>query len=196
MHTAFFLGMTYTMTMEFASRAGNKLQAALTEFNIAVSGHVCADFGSSTGGFVDCLLQNGAIKVYSVDTSYGELAWKLRNDPKVVVLERTNAMHVMLPEKVDLITVDVAWTKQEKVLPNVFRNLKENGIVISLIKPHYEAKREELQKGRVKDEAIDQVLDRVKNDISMSDGEVVRIIESPILGERGKNKEFLAWITK
>lgn len=184
------------MAMEFVSRAGNKLQHALTTFQTTPQGLICADFGSSTGGFVDCLLQNGAKKVYSVDTSYGELAWKLRNDPKVVVLERNNAMHVSLPEKVDLITVDVAWTKQEKVLPNVFRNLKDKGIVISLIKPHYEANREELQKGRVRDEFIEQVLDRVRSDIAVCGGEVINVIESPIVGERGKNHEFLALIRR
>src|SRR3972149_4621732 len=105
----------------FVSRAGEKLQFALDQFKISVMDLTVADFGSSTGGFVDCLLQNGAKKVYSVDTAYGELAWKLRNDSRVVVMERMNAMHVVLPEKVDFITVDTSWTKQKNILPNVFK---------------------------------------------------------------------------
>src|SRR5689334_21883246 len=110
--------------MSFASRAGEKLQHSLTSFNISVEDRVCADFGCSTGGFTDCLLQNGAEKVYAVDTAYGELAWNLRNDKRVVVLERTNALHVNLPEKMDLITVDTGWTKQSLILPSVLNNLK------------------------------------------------------------------------
>src|SRR3989344_8494735 len=109
---------------QFVSRAGEKLQHALSIFDISVKNKIVADFGSSTGGFVDCLLQNGAQKVYSVDVSYGELAWKLRNDQRVVVMERTNAMHVTLPEKMDFITIDVGWTRQKLILPNVFANLK------------------------------------------------------------------------
>lgn len=180
----------------FVSRAGEKLQFALEEFNFDVKNLIVADFGSSTGGFVDCLLQNGAKKVYSVDTSYGELAWTLRNDPKVVIMERTNAMHVTLPEKVDLITVDTAWTKQILVLENAFKNLKENGKIISLIKPHYEAPKNYLEKGRLKDEYIDEVLEKVKNDIISVGGKVIDVIESPIVGEKGKNREFLVLITK
>ena len=122
---------------KFASRAGEKLQFALDKFEIIVHDLIAADFGSSTGGFVDCLLQNGIKKVYSVDTSYGELAWKLRNDPKVIVMERTNAMHVVLPEKTDFISIDTGWTKQKMVLPNAINNLKPNGRIITLIKPHY-----------------------------------------------------------
>lgn len=176
----------------FVSRAGEKLQFALDQFKIDIHGLVCADFGSSTGGFVDCLLQNGAKKVYSIDTSYGELAWKLRNDPRVKVLERTNAMHVKLPEKVDLITIDTAWTKQILTIPNALNNLKEDGQILTLIKPHYEAPKEYLQKGRLRDEKIDKVLEKAKNDIIAVGGQVVNIVESPIVGEKGKNREFTA----
>ncbi len=181
---------------KFVSRAGNKLQFALDHFKFDVMGLVCADFGSSTGGFVDCLLQNGVKKVYSVDTSYGELAWTLRNNPKVIVMERTNAMHVTLPEKVDLITIDTAWTKQILAIPNALENLKPDGTVISLIKPHYESPREYLEKGRLKDEYVDEVLEKTKNDITAVGGKVIDLIESPIVGEKGKNREFLAWIKK
>src|SRR5579859_6656968 len=124
---------------QYVSRAGGKLEFALQEFNISVKDLVVADFGSSTGGFVDCLRQNGAKKVYAVETGYGTLDWKLRNDPRVVVMERTNAMHVDLPEKVDLVTIDTSWTKQKNILPNALHNLKPGKQIISLIKPHYEA---------------------------------------------------------
>ena len=111
----------------FVSRGGIKLQAALEAFRIDACGLVCADLGSNIGGFVDCLLQNGAEKVYSVDTSYGTLAWKLRQNPRVVVMERTNALHAALPEKADLVTVDVGWTPQRLILPNAVKMLKAGG---------------------------------------------------------------------
>ncbi len=180
----------------FASRAGEKLQHALTTFNISVKDLICADFGASTGGFTDCLLQNGALKVYSVDTAYGEFAWKLRNDPRVVVLEKTNAMHVTLPEKVEFITIDVGWTKQKLILPNAFANLKPEGTIISLIKPHYEAERKYIHKGKLLEEKIPEVLEQVKTDIAVTGGEVLSLTESPIQGEKGKNKEFLALIKR
>lgn len=174
----------------FVSRAGEKLHFALEQFNISVEGLTVADFGSSTGGFVDCLLQNKAGKVYSVDTAYGELAWKLRNDARIIVMERTNAMHVVLPELVDIITVDTGWTKQKNVLPNAFRNLQKDGKIISLIKPHYEFGR-----GKLKTEEVELVLKNIKNEIQEIGGKIEKLAESPILGEKGKNREFLALIT-
>src|SRR5512134_3893078 len=99
----------------YVTRAGHKLAAALDAFGINVAGLVCADLGSNTGGFVDCLLQRGAAKVYAVDTGYGVLEYKLRKDPRVVVMERTNAMHVKLPELVAFVSIDVAWTKQKHI---------------------------------------------------------------------------------
>lgn len=181
---------------KFVSRAGEKLDFALDKFNIDVNDLVAADFGSSTGGFVDCLLQRGVRKIFSVDTSYGELAWTIRNNPKVMVMERTNAMHVKLPEKVDLITIDTAWTKQILTIPNALDNLKEDGQIVSLIKPHYEAPKTYLVKGRLKDEFVDEVLEKTKNDIVAVGGKVADVIESPIVGEKGKNREFLALIKK
>lgn len=178
----------------FVSRAGEKLQFAIDQFKVNTENFICADFGSSTGGFVDCLLQHGVKKVYSIDTSYGELAWTLRNNPKVVVMERTNAMHIKLLEKVDLVTIDTAWTKQILTIPNALNNLKENGRIISLIKPHYESPREYLEKGRLKDEFVDEVVEKVKNDIVAVGGKVISIVESPIVGEKGKNREFLVLI--
>ncbi len=182
--------------IKYASRAGEKLEFALSSFGIDVNEKAVADFGSSTGGFVDCLLSKGALKVYSVDTSYGELAWKLRNDKRVVVMERTNAMHVTLPEKVVFLTVDTSWTKQEKVIENALNNLKDGGFIISLIKPHYEAEKGQLEKGKLKDEYIDDVLEKVEADIRNRGGKVIKKIESPILGEKGKNREFLFLIEK
>ena len=124
---------------KFVSRGGEKLQAAIENWKLKIENLVCLDVGSSTGGFVDCLLQNGASKVYALDTSYGELAWKLRNDPRVVVMERTNILHLQtLPQPVDMITIDAGWTKLELVLPVVRNFLKDGGIIVALLKPHYE----------------------------------------------------------
>ncbi len=176
----------------FVSRAGEKLQFALHEFKIDVKDLTVADFGSSTGGFVDCLLRNGAKKVYAIETGYGVFDWKLRNDPRVVLMERTNAMHVTLPEKMDFITVDTSWTKQKNILPNVIKNLKPGKNIISLIKPHYEASPKYLRKGKLSEEFLPEVLENVKNDIKAVNCEILKMVESPILGEKGKNKEFLA----
>lgn len=178
----------------FVSRGGEKLQEALTKFNISVKDLICADFGASTGGFTDCLLQNGAQKVYSVEVGYGTIDWKIRNDPRVVVMERTNAMHVRLPEKVDLVVADVGWTKQKLILPNMFANLKEGGQVISLIKPHYEAPKSYIVKGKLMEEKMDEILDLVKQDIENAGGEVLDIVKSPIVGGKGGNTEFLALV--
>ena len=186
--------MLYLRMSDYVSRAGQKLQFAIESFHLSPKGKICADFGSSTGGFVDCLLQNGAQKVYSVDVSYGEFAWKLRNDPKVILLERTNALHVSLPEKVEFMSVDTGWTKQKLILQNVRNNLKEGGTVISLVKPHYEAPREYLRKGRLLDEKIDEVLEQVKKDIEEAGFHILGFVESPIVGEKGKNREFLAYL--
>src|SRR5690242_8644528 len=132
---------------QYVSRAGQKLEHALREFAIDVTGATCADLGSNVGGFVDCLLQHGAAKVYAIEKGYGVLEWKLRKDPRVVVMERTNAMHVTLPEPVQIVTIDVAWTRQRHILPAARRIIRDDGTVISLIKPHYEADAKLLKKG-------------------------------------------------
>src|SRR3954467_13549113 len=129
----------YAPPMAFVSRAGRKLEHALASYAIDVSGLICADLGCSTGGFTDCLLQRGAAKVYAVETGYGVLDWKLRKDPRVVVMERTNAMHVTLPEPVAFITIDVAWTRQKHILPAARRLISDGGRVVALVKPHYES---------------------------------------------------------
>lgn len=179
---------------KFVSRAGEKLQFGLDYFKISVKDKICADFGASTGGFVDCLLQNGAEKVYAVEVGYGVLEWKLRKDPRVVVLERTNAMHVTLPQKANFISIDVGWTKQSLIIPNAIANLKDDGIIVSLIKPQYETLPKYVKKGKVLEDKMEEVLEKVKKDITETGAKLVNFVESPLVGEKGKNREFLALI--
>lgn len=178
-------------TPEFVSRAGQKLEHALQTFGIDVTGLVCADLGSNTGGFVDCLLKRGAAKVYAIDTGYGALDWKLRKDPRVVVMERTNAMHAALPEPVAFISIDVAWTKQRHILPAARRMLAPTGRIVTLIKPHYEATPAHLRKGVLPQEYLDQVVESVRADIAAADFELLASTPSPMRGAKG-NCEFLA----
>lgn len=188
---------------QFVSRAGEKLQHALKEFKINAAGLTCADFGCSTGGFVDCLLQNGAVKVYAVETGYGVLDWKLRNNPKVIVMERTNAMHVTLAEKVDLITNDTSWTRQMIIMPNILSNLKESGQIITLIKPHYEAdhgpwrEKRLLHKGVLDEETAEQVAKQTVGELLATFPlQQLGFIKSPLLGGKGGNTEYLAYLRK
>lgn len=177
--------------MAFASRAGQKLDHALTVFNIDVTGQVCADLGSNVGGFVDCLLQRGAAKVYAVEKGYGVLEWRLRKDPRVVTMERTNAMHVELPEPVDLVTIDVAWTRQKNILPAARRLLKPAGTVVTLIKPHYEAAPALLKKGILPEAEVNSVVSRVLEEAYGLGLESLGTVTSPIQGAQG-NVEVLA----
>lgn len=177
----------------YVSRGGLKLAAALEAFDIDPSGRTCADLGCNVGGFTDCLLQHGAARVYAVDTGYGELAWTLRKDTRVVVMERTNALHVELPESVDLAVIDVGWTRQHFILPAGRRLVRDGGWIITLIKPHYEAEANELRKGILPSEMIDVILERVRTraqDIGIA---FERMIESPIKGQKG-NREFLGLV--
>lgn len=186
-------------SQQFVSRAGEKLAFALEHFKLDATDLICADFGSSTGGFVDCLLKNGAAKVYAVETGYGVLDWKLRNDPRVIVKERTNAMHVTLPEKIDLITNDTSWTRQEIIFPNILKNLTPTGKILTLIKPHYEAdsrawKDKKLLHQGVLDENIAQ---KVTNDVIkrleyLFPVTFLGVVRSPLLGSKGGNTEYLA----
>lgn len=178
--------------MPYVGRGGEKLRWALEHFGLQAQDLVCCDLGSHIGGFVDCLLQAGAAKVYSVDTSYGTLAWKLRRDPRVVALERTNALHLELPEKVDLVTSDVGWTRQERILPRAVGLLRPGGRVLSLLKPQYEAAPEEIirGKGRVKDEALAAIIARVTAAAAKLGLPVRGPERTPFLGGKGKNPEF------
>ena len=135
------------MKRSFVSRAGMKLEAAIETLGVEVAGKVCADLGCNVGGFTDCLLQHGAVKVYAVDTAYGVLAWTLRKHPAVVVRERVNALHVVLPEPVDVVVIDTGWTRQEKILVHARKLLKSGGEMVSLIKPHYESQEAQKQGG-------------------------------------------------
>jgi 23S rRNA (cytidine1920-2'-O)/16S rRNA (cytidine1409-2'-O)-methyltransferase len=175
----------------FVSRAGQKLQHALATFAVDVNHLTCADLGSNVGGFVDCLLRRGAARVYAVEKGYGVLEYKLRKDPRVISMERTNAMHVTLPEPVDLITIDVAWTRQKNILPPARRLLKPTGHVITLIKPHYEANPKLLKKGILPPEFLDPVLATIKQDIRTAAFTLEQLTPSPIAGAKG-NREVLA----
>ena len=126
------MGSCESQDKTFVSRAGLKLAHALKRFDVLCAGLVCADLGSQIGGFVNCLLQNGAARVYAVDTCYGTLAWKIRRDERVVVMERTNALHVQLPQLVDLVTIDVGWTRQAAILPHAKTLCKPDGRTASL----------------------------------------------------------------
>jgi 23S rRNA (cytidine1920-2'-O)/16S rRNA (cytidine1409-2'-O)-methyltransferase len=180
----------------FVSRGGEKLQAALDAFRVDPAGKVCADVGASTGGFSDCLLQNGAAKVYAIDVGYGELHWKLRNDPRVVVMERTNARHVQrLPEPVALVSIDASFISLRILLP-VARGWfgDPGGELVALIKPQFEAGRAEAARGEgvISDPAVHRkVLADVLSFAQASGYAVNGLIRSPLLGPKG-NVEFLA----
>jgi 23S rRNA (cytidine1920-2'-O)/16S rRNA (cytidine1409-2'-O)-methyltransferase len=176
--------------MTFVSRAGLKLDHALTAFALDVRDRVCADLGCNAGGFTDCLLQRGATKVYAIDTGYGALEWKLRKDVRVVVMERTNAMHAELPEPVSFVCIDVAWTRQKHILPAARRLLSPGGDVVALIKPHYEAERSWLVKGILPRVRLEEVMSAVLHDIDAAGFQVIARTDSPILGGEG-NAEVL-----
>ena len=180
----------------YVSRGGKKLAAAVDSFRVAIDSKVCADVGASTGGFTDCLLQNGAVKVYAIDVGYGILHWKLRQDPRVVVMERTNARYVeTLPEPVSLVTIDASFISLAILLPAIkgwFGD--ENGQTIALIKPQFEAGRKAaaVHAGVIKDEAVHQrVLDETLTQAMDLGFWPVGLIASPIKGPKG-NVEFLA----
>ncbi len=180
----------------YASRAGLKLQAAIQAFGLDITGLTCADLGCSTGGFTDCLLQHGARHVYAVDTAYGELAWKLRQDDRVTVLERSNALHTDPLAVCDLVTVDLGWTPQRLAIPAAARWLggKPDGRIISLIKPHYEASDRALRpgrKGKLDDDQARAVTDQVLQDLDQMRFTTLNHILSPIRGGKGGNQEFL-----
>jgi len=176
----------------FISRGGIKLEYALDRFQLDVSGKVAADIGASTGGFTDCLLKRGASRVYAVDVGYGQLDYRLRRDSRVVVMERVNARYPFtLQEKIDLATIDLSFISVKKVLPSVAELLKENGYLLVLIKPQFEAERREVGKGGViKDSLVHaRVLGRFINWVVGHSFRLKGLVASPILGASG-NKEF------
>lgn len=179
-----------TPTERFVSRGGLKLAAALDAFQINPVGLTCADLGSSTGGFVDCLLQRGATRVYAVERGYGVLDYRLRRDPRVVVLERTNALTLTLPEPVALVTVDTGWTRQRLILPAAARLLSAGGCIVTLIKPHYESDPRELRRGTLPDDRGEHRLFELRAAIAALGLRLLAEIVSPIRGHGG-NREWL-----
>ncbi len=183
---------------KYVSRAGFKLEKALNHFNINVKDLIVMDAGISTGGFSDCLLQHGVNKIYGVDVGYGQVHEKIRNDSRVILYERTNLRELEnLPEKVDLITLDLSFISILKVIQSVYNLLKDNGLLIVLIKPQFEAGREQVGRGGiVSDPRIHtEVIKRVTEGIAKSDFKLIGYTDSPILGSSG-NKEFLAYFQK
>jgi len=182
----------------YVSRGGLKLEAALDSFGVQVTGVVAADVGASTGGFTDCLLQRGVRKVYAIDVGYGQLAWRLRQHPRVVVMERVNVRYLeSLPEPIDLAAVDVSFISLELVLPSVTGWLKPAGDIISLIKPQFEAGRAEVGKGGVvKDPEVHRAVLGNILAWALDHGLAVRsLMTSPLKGPAG-NVEFLAHLNK
>ena len=181
----------------YVSRGGIKLAHALDEFKFDVVSLTAMDIGASTGGFTDCLLQRGARRVYAVDVGYGQLDYKLRQDPRVVVMERVNAHHPFpLPEKVNMATVDLSFISVTQVIPNVVDHLSQPGYIIVLFKPQFEAKRQEVGKGGIiKDPQVHAlVLGRFIVWASNHDLRLRGLVASPILGAEG-NKEFLIFLS-
>jgi 23S rRNA (cytidine1920-2'-O)/16S rRNA (cytidine1409-2'-O)-methyltransferase len=182
----------------FVSRGGEKLAAALGAFSTQVEGALCADVGASTGGFTDCLLQHGAAKVYAIDVGYGQLAHKLREDGRVVVMERCNARHLeSLPEPLGLVTIDASFISLRLLLPVVKAWLGPGGEVVALIKPQFEAGKAEADKaeGVIKDPRIHRrVLEEVLTTAQGLGYQARGLINSPLLGPKG-NREFLAWLS-
>ncbi len=184
----------------FVSRGGLKLSKAMKSFGIALDGCVCMDIGASTGGFTDCMLQNGATKVFAIDVGYGQLAWKLRTDERVVNLERTNFRYVtreQVPDEIDFASVDVSFISLKKILPVMRELLKENGRSVCLIKPQFEAGREHLnKKGVVKDKKVHAaVIDDIRTFALESGFNVLGADFSPVKGPEG-NIEYLLFIEK
>jgi len=190
-----------TAQLPYVSRGGFKLDGALCAFGIDPGGMVVMDVGASTGGFTDCILQRGAKKVYAVDVGYGQLAWKLRNDPRVVNLERANIRYLQREavedEGVDLILIDTSFISIEKFLPHLLGFLKEEGILVGLIKPQFEVGKGEVGKGGVvKDPALHQkAIDRISAFSRELGLRVLGVAESPLLGPKG-NKEFFIHLLK
>ena len=187
-------------TLKYVSRGGLKLEKAMTHFGITLEGKVCMDIGASTGGFTDCMLQNGAVKVYSVDVGYGQFAWKLRQDPRVVCMEKTNIRYVTpedIDDKLDFASVDVSFISLTKVLGPARALLTDHGQMVCLIKPQFEAGREKVgKKGVVRYKKVHEEVIQKIEDFCLSNGFSIHNLEySPIKGPEG-NIEYLIYIEK
>lgn len=186
--------------LPYVSRGGLKLEAALRAFEVPVEGVTALDIGASTGGFTDCLLQHGARKVYAVDVGYGQIAWKLRQDARVVVIERANIRDLpssLIPEPADLAVIDVSFISLEKVVPAVLKFLKPAAQLVALIKPQFEVGREQVGKGGIvrDDAARGAAVKRIEEFIRNHGLAVAGLMPSPITGQDG-NKEFLLYCSR
>jgi 23S rRNA (cytidine1920-2'-O)/16S rRNA (cytidine1409-2'-O)-methyltransferase len=186
--------------LPFVSRGGLKLQKAVNNFNIDLKDKTCMDIGASTGGFTDCMLQSGAKKVFSVDVGYGQFAWKLRIDPRVVCMERTNVRYVKpedIGELADFASIDVSFISLKKVIPTVLNLLNENGKIMALIKPQFEAGREKVgKKGVVREKSThEEVVKGIAEFVEKQDAKIIALDYSPIKGPEG-NIEYLIYFTK
>lgn len=182
-------------TLKYVSRGGLKLEKAMTHFGVTLDQKICMDVGASTGGFTDCMLQNGAVKVYSVDVGHGQLAWKLRNDPRVVCMEKTNIRYVTpeeIPDKIQFVSIDVSFISLTKVLGPVKALMEPEGQVVCLIKPQFEAGREKVgKKGVVRERSVHLEVIRMVAAFAGSIGfEALHLEFSPIKGPEG-NIEYL-----
>ena len=186
--------------LPYVSRGGLKLEKAMKTFPLMLKGKICADIGASTGGFTDCMLQNGAKKVYAVDVGYGQLDWKLRNDPRVVCLERTNARYLsreQIPDELDFASIDVSFISLKLIFPALYDLLKDEGEIACLIKPQFEAGREKVgKKGVVRDPAVHlEVLEQFLIHAKENNFTVLGVTYSPIRGPEG-NIEYLGYLRK
>lgn len=187
-------------TLKYVSRGGLKLEKAMQEYPISLEEKVCMDIGASTGGFTDCMLQNGAIKVYSIDVGHGQLDWKLRNDERVVCMEKTNfryVTHEQVPEDIDFASADVSFISLEKILPVAYELLKDKGQMVCLIKPQFEAGREKVgKKGVVRDKKVhEEVIEKIVTFSIGAGFNILGLTFSPVKGPEG-NIEYLMWIEK
>ena len=187
-------------TLRYVSRGGLKLEKAMQVWPITLEGKTCADIGSSTGGFTDCMLQNGAKKVYAVDVGYGQLDWRLRSDARVVCMERTNARyltHEQIPDELDFASVDVSFISLKLILPALAGLLKPDGHPVCLVKPQFEAGREKVgKKGVVRDPAVHlEVLEHFLEHAKENNFTILGITYSPIRGPEG-NIEYLGYLRK
>lgn len=184
---------------KFVGRGGLKMEGALDAFKIDPTGMTCLDVGASTGGFTDCLLQRGAVRVHAVDVGTNQLAWKLRSDPRVVVKEKFNARHMTpedIGEAIDLAVTDVSFISLTQILPPMFATLKDDGQIVCLIKPQFELEREDLSKGGIvrNPELHQRAVDKIHRFVTEELGHTwISCIDSPITGTDG-NREFLAWL--
>lgn len=186
-------------SLKYVSRGGLKLEKAMASFPITLTDQVAADIGASTGGFTDCMLQNGARKVYAVDVGYGQLAWSLRSDPRVVCLERTNARYLtveQIPEPLDFASIDVSFISLKLILPALRPLMREGGQVVCLVKPQFEAGKEKVgKKGVVRDPAVHrEVLEHFLEHAAQAQFHVAGLTYSPIRGPEG-NIEYLGYLT-